>query len=284
MPFGKRTGFGEQNSVKPALAPTGGKRSNTLRNVIIGVTVFLALSYLSRQVTFLIGRHVEASADLAMQEMSNSSLGDFVLHADEILQQEGDKVEIAVHHKCAAPQVAALAKLSSNSEFGKQWARHGYEERVVRVSNYVACIIADTPSRFCKPAARQRLVMAIHGYLDIQSHVLLKVKEQAEMDRGAWPSPLGEETGDEELSRLLKSTEQIDLDGGRLPAPLSDVELSRLDPILLQIDGRIEAGISRLISSGIVSPGDFSRGLFSRTHEGLARIISETAPGKPSCK
>jgi hypothetical protein len=257
MAFGKRTGSGEQNSVKPAPAPPAGKQSNTLRNVLIGVAIFLALSYLSRQATFLIGRHIESSADLAMQEMSNSSLGDFVLHADEILQQEGDKVEIAVHRKCAAPQVAALAKLSSNSEFGKEWARHGYEERVVRVSNYVSCIIADTPSRFCKPVARQRLVMAIHGYLDIQAHVLLKAKEQAEMDMGIMPAPLGE--------------------------GVSDVSLLRLDPILLQIDGRIEAGISRLISSGIVSPEDFSRGFFSSPHEGLARIISQTPAGKPSC-
>lgn len=257
MAFGKRTGFGEQQNVKPVPVPTDGKQSNTLRNVLIGVAVLLALSYLSRQATFLIGRYIESSADLAMQGMSNSSFGDFTLNAEKILQQEGDKVEIAVHNTCAAPQIAAIKKLTSNDSFGKQWARHGYEERVERVSNYVSCFIADTPSRFCKPVARQRLVMAVHGYLDIQAHVLLKAKEQAEMDMGIMPAPLGK--------------------------GVSDVSLLRLDPILLKIDGRIEAGIKRLISSGAVSPGDFSRGIFSRTHEGLARIISETAAGKPSC-
>lgn len=258
MAFGKRTGFGAPQSVKPAPAPTGGKQSNTLRNVVIGVAVLLALSYLSRQVVYSIGRYVESSGDMAMQGMSNSDFGDFVLHAEEILQQEGDKVELAVHNICAAPQIAALKKLSGNDSFGKEWARYGFEDRVERVSNYVSCFIADTPSRFCKPAARQRLVMAVHGYLDIQSHVLLKAKEQAEMDMGILPAPLGKGT--------------------------SDLKLLRLDPILLKIDGRIEAGIKHLISSGIVSPGDFSRGLFSRAHEGLARIISETTAGKPSCK
>ena len=258
MAFGKRTGFGEQHSVKPMPAPTGGKQSNTLRNVLIGVAVLLALSYLTRQLMFSIGRYVESSADMAMQGMSNSSFGDFVLHADEILKQEGDKVEIAVHNKCAAPQVAALKKLGANDTFAKKWARQGFEERVERVSNYVSCFITDTPSRFCKPAARQRLVMAVHGYLDIQSHVLLKVKEQAEMDMGIMPAPLGK--------------------------GISDVNLLRLNPIVLKIDGRIEAGIKQLISSGIVSPGDFSRGFFARGHEGLARIISETTAGEPSCK
>lgn len=257
MAFGKRTGIDGQQSVKPALAPTAGKQSNTLRNVLIGVAVLLALSYLGRQATFLIGRYVESSGDMAMQEMSNSSLGDFVLHADEILQQEGDKVEIAVHNKCAAPQIAALKKKSGNHMSGEQWAQYGFEDRVERVSNYVSCSIADTPSRFCKPVARQRLVMAIHGYLDIQAHVRLKAKEQAEMDMGIMPAPFGE--------------------------GISDVNLLRLDPILLKIDGRIEAGIKRLISSGAVSPEDFSRGAFSRPHEGLARIISETPAGKPSC-
>jgi hypothetical protein len=257
MTFGKRTGFGEQQSVKPMPPPNGGKRSNTLRNIVIGVAVLLALSYLGRQVMFSIGSYVESSGNMAMQGMSNSSFGDFVLHAEEILQQEGDKVELAVHNKCAAPQIAALKKQSGNHMSGKQWAQYGFEERVERVSNYVSCFIADTPSRFCKPAARQRLVMAVHGYLDIQSHVLLKAKEQAEMDLGIMPAPFGKGT--------------------------SDVKLLRLDPILLKIDGRIEAGIKRLISSGAVSPGDFSRGIFSRTHEGLARIISETTAGKPSC-
>ena len=257
MAFGKRTGFGEQHSIKPVPAPPGGKQSNTLRNVVIGVAVLFALSYLSRQVMFSIGSYVESSADMAMQGMSNSSFGDFVLHAEEILQQEGDKVEIAVHNKCAAPQVAALKKLGANDSFAKEWARHGFEERVERVSNYVSCFIADTPSRFCKPAARQRLAMAVHGYLDIQSHVLLKVKEQAEMDMGIMPKPFGK--------------------------GLDDTQLLRLDPIVSKIDRRIEAGIKQLISSGIVSPGDFSRGLFSRAHEGLARIISETTAGKPSC-
>ncbi len=257
MAFGKRTGFGEQQTVKPTPAATEGKQSNTLRNVLIGVAVLLALSYLSRQATFLIGRHVESVGDLAMQGMSNSSFGDFVLHAEEILQHEGDKVELAVHNKCAAPQIAAIQKFTSNASFGKEWARHGFEERVERVSNYVSCSIADTPSRFCKPAARQRLVMAVHGYLDIQAHVLLKAKEQAEMDMGIMPPPFGK--------------------------GVSDVNLLRLDPILLKIDGRVEAGIKQLISSGVVSPGDFSRGIFSRTHEGRARIISETPAGKPSC-
>jgi hypothetical protein len=257
MAFGKRTGFGEQHRVKPVPASTGGKQSNTLRNVVIGVAVLLALSYLSRQVVFSIGSYVESSADMAMQGMSNSSFGDFVLHAEEILQQEGDKVELAVHNKCATPQIAALKEQSANNMSGKEWAQYGFEERVERVSNYVSCFIADTPSRFCKPAARQRLVMAVHGYLVVQSHVLLKAKEQAEMDMGILPAPLGKGT--------------------------SDVKLLRLDPILLKIDRRIEAGIKQLISSGIVSPGDFSRGLFSRAHEGLARTISETTAGKPSC-
>ncbi|MDO8353853.1 MAG: hypothetical protein Q7T14_10345 [Aestuariivirga sp.] len=258
MAFGKRTGISDQHIIKPALAPTASEQSNTLRNVLIGVAVLLALSYLGRQAMFSIGSYVGSIGDMAMQGTSNSSFGDFVRNAEEILQQEGDKVEIAVHNKCAAPQIAALKKQSRNKMSGKEWAQFGFEERVERVSNYVSCFIADTPSRFCKPVARQRLVMAVHGYLDIQSHVLLKAKEQAEMDMGIMPAPL---------------------DKG-----VSDVNLLRLDPILLKIDGRIEAGIKRLISSGAVSPGDFSPGIFSSTHKGLARIISETTAGKPSCK
>jgi hypothetical protein len=289
MAFGKRTGFGEQNSVKPALAPTGGKRSNTLRNVLIGIAVLLALSYLGRQAMFSIGSYVESVGDMAMQGASKSSFGDFVLHAEEILQQEGDKVEVAVHNKCAAPQVAALKKQSRDHMSGKEWAQFGFEERVERVSNYVSCFIADTPSRFCKPIARQRLVMAVHGYLDIQSHVKLKAREQAEMDLGIMPPPFGKGTSDEQLSRLLEANKkQAEIDmGKKLPAHLSglngDLNLLRLDPVLMKIDGRIEAGIKRLISSGIVPPADFSRGFFSSPHEGLARIISETPAGKPSC-
>ena len=131
--------------------------------------------------------------------------------------------------------------------------------------------------------------MAIHGYLDIQSHVRLKAKEQAEMDLGIMPAPFGNGTSDEQLSRLLEANKkQAEKEmGKKLPAHLSgltgDTNLLRLDPILMKIDGRIEAGIKRLISSGVVSPGDFSRGLFSPAHEGLARILSETTAGKPSC-
>lgn len=289
MAFGKRTGFGEQQTVKPIPASTGGKRSSILRNVVIGVAVLLALSYLSRQATFLIGRHVESIGDMAMQGTSNSSFGDFVRDAEEILQQEGDKVEIAVHNKCAAPQIAALKKKSGNHMSGKQWAQYGFEDRVERVSNYVSCFIADTPSRFCKPVARQRLVMAVHGYLDIQSHVRLKAKEQAEMDLGIMPPPFGKGTSDEQLSRLLEANKkQAEKEmGKKLPAHLSgltgDTNRLRLDPVLMKIDGRIEAGIKRLMLSGIVSPGDFSRGLFSSQNESLERVISETPAGKPSC-
>ena len=103
MSFGKRTGISDQHSAKPALAPTGSEQSNTLRNVFIGVAVLLALSYLGRQAMFAIGSYVGSMGDMAMQGTSNSSFGDFVRNAEEILQQEGDKVETRRSQQMCGP-------------------------------------------------------------------------------------------------------------------------------------------------------------------------------------
>ncbi len=165
---------------------------------------------------FVLGNYVEG------QWANRGSLpfDKLISKIDDILVEETDKVELAVHQKCRG---IAMAKLEvppkRKQELLRDWARIGNEDRVQRVADYVACTMSDTPSRFCNAPARGRLFAYIQGYYEVQAHQR-RVNEE-----------------------------------DRIYNPADAIEAAKAYPkdLLTKTDSRIAAGIAQLTSQGYVA-------------------------------
>jgi hypothetical protein len=272
MGFGKR-GVSEQPAVPSQLASgsvapdkigeddDGGFDS---KHLVIGAASLLALVFIGRPLMSFV-------LQFALQGVSfggpTAGIGAFIeltRNADTILAGEQNSVELAIHKRCEAPILAPLKKISASPETLRNWPSYGMEDGVANLANYVACVIADTPSRFCAPATQERLITILNAYADGRANVRQRVKESMQIPPEV-VAKMAKDMGVEDSA----ATQPANPEAG-------------LAPILTTLDPRIGRGIQLLIANGTVAPAVFAKAQIGQD-PAVKAIIEGTVTGQQAC-
>jgi hypothetical protein len=208
------------------------------------------------------GKIIEDHYEDAFSGRTFSNLSDFVRNPQAAFPSDGDRTELDIHNACSGPPMAAYIshwhkdtrtpRLIGEKVDPLNWPVYGYEDRVKRVASYVGCVINDRPERFCAGHARARLVLIVRDYLNIQTHVLGRVKEEIEIYGFDSEAPEGNKSG--------------------------------FDRSLVSVDANVKRGLVWLINKGILTKSDFSEGLFGKVPEQVLSLFPAGDQPASTCK
>jgi hypothetical protein len=266
MAFGKKQKTGAPQRAPASTAQNIRRRrsgSSISKPFLIGVSFFGAIVLAQSLVLPIFGRALDRQFSMATAGESSTDFGQFVNAPEMFLDVHADGLELSVHKSCAQHALGDSIKFARTPTNPTGWADHGFEERVKRVADYVACSISKSPQRFCAATSRHRLAEAIRGYTEIKAHVLARVREQAAI--GGF-SPFGfREVPKGNGASLLRQA-----DAG-------------IDPALLEFDARIKTAMLRLAAGGVLAAGDFQQGIFGSAPEEIQALFATVKPGPALC-